>query len=334
MPSRIAKLFSVAAAGVLLLLHAAPAPAQDAAPGAVTVRAVCWNLESGDSDAGVIAGQAAAKGPVDLWGFSEIPDRGFADVIDAAVEGSTGGNYDVVFSTQPNNTDKLAILYDAGRFELVESFELRGVQIGNPGLRPMLVARLRGRATGQEFYFGVNHLKAKGGAANEDKRARQAKVINDWAETVTLPVVACGDWNMPVPVDRTAAMPPEFGELTDDAVFQLVPFGQRVKTQANPNFNTVLDFFAVANPIAGWGGDARVLRRAGNEGATLSDPFLDDDRETDHRPVEAVFVFTPATNEEAAEELRDRIALLEAELSVLRDQLAAVEGDGSGDDPE
>ena len=299
-PTFLAYLPAAAAA----FLWLAPARGQDAADGAVTVRAISWNLESGDSDSAFIAQQAAAKGRVDLWGFCEIPDLAFAKAIDAAVEGATGATYEIVFSSEPNNADKLAILYDAGRFELVEWFELRSVQIGNAGLRPMLVAHLKGKETKQEFYFGVNHLKAMGGPSNVAKRRQQAKIINDWAETVVLPVVACGDWNMPVPTDVTAAMPPEFGELTDGGVFEFVEFDRRLKTQASVGFDTVLDFFVVANPLAGWNGDARVLSRAGNASAMPPDPFDDDGYESDHRPVEAVFAFTSATNEEAAEELR------------------------------
>ena len=292
---------------------------------AIVVRAISWNLESGDSDADFLANQFREKGRVDLWGLCEVKSRVFAERLEQAVEAETGSDYELVMSTDAHE-DKLAILYDKGRFEEQDRLELEAVRLDSSGLRPMLVVHLKGKQTGREFFFGVNHLKAMGGAANIDKRVRQSKIINDWAETQILPVVICGDFNYPFPVDEAGEPPIDFQEILADDVFQWVRPERLLKTQQSPDFNTVLDFFFVANAIAGWEGESRILNREGN-GEAVAAQFGDDGQQTDHRPVEAVFSFDASSDEEAEQELRNEIAVLEARRAELESQLRAIRGE-------
>jgi len=289
----------------------------------VVVKAISWNIESGDSDAEFLADQFREKGRVDLWGLCEVESREFAETLEEAVEAESGSDYELIVSSD-DHEDKLAILYNKDRFEERDRIVLEAVRLDNPGLRPMLVVHLRGRQTGREFFFGVNHLKALGGAANVNKRMQQSKIINDWAETQVLPVVICGDFNYPFPIDEGAEEPPEFLEILADDVFQWVRPNRLVKTQNDPDFNTVLDFFFVANTLPGWDGNSRILNREGNDEATEA-AFGDDGQQTDHRPVEAVFTFDAAADQAAADELRNEILVLEANARTLEAQLRTIE---------
>src|SRR5687768_7597583 len=85
----------------LLLVFVAFGPWGTAAVAAdtIVVRAISWNLESGDSDADFLANQFREKGRVDLWGLSEVKSRVFAERLEQAVEAETGSDYELVMST-------------------------------------------------------------------------------------------------------------------------------------------------------------------------------------------------------------------------------------------
>jgi beta-lactamase superfamily II metal-dependent hydrolase len=295
----------------------------------ISVRAISWNLESGDSDADFLANQCLQKGRVDIWGFCEVESRDFAETIEERIESQAGTDYEL-FVSDDQHQDKLAILFDKDRFEEVDRLTLESVRLNSSGLRPMILVRLRGRQSGREFFFGVNHLKASGGAANVQKRIQQSKIINDWAETQVLPIVICGDFNYPYPVAAGAQPPIDFQEIIADGVYQWIKPDHLIKTQQNPSFNSILDFYFVAHALPGWEGKSRILDREGNQEAT-SAQFGDDGEQTDHRPVEAVFTFDGAADEEASDELRNELAILNAQREQLENQLQAVEHANTGE---
>jgi hypothetical protein len=245
-------------------------------------------MESGDSDSAHLRSQLGAKEGVVLWGLSEVAgSAALADFEQGAEEGEAG-DYATILGTT-GGADRLAIVYSTERFELLSSEELFDIQPSS-GLRAPLIAHLRGRLTGREVKFMVNHL-ARG---NAQARLDQVQKLNAWARAQTLPVVAVGDYNFNYHVSfgDQGERDPGFDALIADGAFLWVKPEPLVKTQASDAFMSVLDFVFVANPPAGWIGESRILERDSDVAAVDVD-FGDDAHQTDHRPVNAVFSFKP-----------------------------------------
>jgi endonuclease/exonuclease/phosphatase family metal-dependent hydrolase len=266
------------------------APPAGGQPPDVTLRVIGWNLESGESDPDSLAKQIAGKAGVQLWGLSEVENQ---TALDKYVAGAnkTGGAYKGILGST-GNADRLAIVYDENRLKPVgPPAELKLIQLGS-GQRAPLVAKFKGELTGQEFVFVVNHL-ARGDKA---KRHQQARLLNQWVQTQTVPVIAVGDYNFDWDVvggdggDRDEG----YDELTRNGRFLWVRPERLVKTQASPQYNSVLDFVFVGNIPFGWSAESRILNREDDTEATPTSPFGDNATATDHRPVDAVFTFRPA----------------------------------------
>lgn len=321
-----------------ILAHAAAAPREAVAAPAVdtdlSFRVISWNLESGESDIDLLAEQMGARRGVHLWGLCEVPSSGAIEKLELGAEEGESTEFDNIFGNTGGD-DRLAILYDTNRFELVgEAEELSFIQQSS-GLRAPLVARLKGKRSGKEFLFMVNHLK-RGGAQNPT-RIKQAKLLNAWARDQELPVIAVGDYNFDYDVDLGDAGFPHrdqgFDELTKDGVFVYLHPDSLLKTNADDGFNSVLDFVFAAHAPFGWSAQSRILEREGDSVATEND-FDDDQDQSDHRPVDALFTLqtvaptsarTAATVEAAGdlsrEEVLHRIEALERELESLRARL-------------
>jgi hypothetical protein len=110
-----------------------------------------------------------------------------------------------------------------------------------------------------------------------------------------LPIVAVGDYNFDYDVATGDLGVPHrdggFDALTKDDKFRWVRPERLVKTEADDKFNSVLDFVFVANFPFEWSAQSRILERDGDEAATVND-FDDNDKQTDHRPLEATVTFT------------------------------------------
>lgn len=289
----------------------------------ITLRVAGWNMESGESDDNLLRGQIAEKGGVDIWGFSEVRDGGALTSFELGAEDGEEGQFDALLGTTGGG-DKLAIAFDTTVLELLGSEELTTMQAGNPSHRAALVAHFKGKRTGQEFKVMVNHL-ARGDNA---LRLDQAEFLNQWASTQALPVIALGDYNFDYHVDfgDGGNRDPGFDAMVANGAFIWVRPETLVKTQASDSFNTVLDFVFVANPIPGWSGKSVILDRDGDGPAPVGD-FDDDNQQTDHRPVDAVFemiVAGDADDEDegddavSREDILERLDAIEQELGQIR----------------
>jgi len=280
-----------------------PTPTDGGTNQPIQVRIACWNMQSDwndrsrESDPDLLQQQMAAKTGIKLWGLSEVLDASTLAKFEAGAEDGEGSDF-VAIMGRTGGRDSLAILYDSSVFEQIgQPIELETETRLTSGLRATLVLHLKGKKSGQEFLFGVNHLK-RGGSQNPT-RLQQAKNLNQWARSQTLPVVLVGDFNFDYDVQRGHLGLPHrdggFDALVKDHIFQWVPTTNMVKTQADDRYNTMLDFIFVANAPFGWTGSAKVLRRTGDEAATTID-FDDDDRSSDHRPVSATFMLGSPLN--------------------------------------
>lgn len=211
----------------------------------------------------------------------------------ASILGTTGGG------------DRLLIVYNLDRFDLVQSFELTDINVGG-NVRAPLVAQFRLKPAGPEFLFMVNHLYR----SNTERRHEQARLLNTWARSQTLPVIAVGDYNFDWDVSNGDTVhDPGYDLLTVDGVFTWIRPPQLIRTQCS--FNSVLDFVFVAGAARQWSAASEIL-------ATEESYCPSDQHRSDHRPVLAVFDLAPAGQPSPRSLVLAQIQRLEAEVSALK----------------
>lgn len=297
-------------AALLFLMAIAATHAQ------IPLQIVAWNVESGGADPAVIRNEIASFDGIDLWGLSEVPDETAALLFELGAEEGEEADFSTLLGTTGNN-DRLAVLYDDDRFDLVAGFELGELQISS-GLRAALVAHLRESASGVELLFVVNHLARSSTAS----RHQQATLLREWAAAQTLPVIAVGDYNFDFAVtggdtDHDTGL----DLLLADGVFAWLRPDVLVRTQCSADatavteddcrFDSVLDFVFVAGDARSWSGRSEIVVRTAD--------FPDSDTTSDHRPVFAEFASLAADTDRALlAELLARIEALETELQALR----------------
>jgi endonuclease/exonuclease/phosphatase family metal-dependent hydrolase len=282
---------------------------------AIQLKIRSWNIESGGSDPETIARQIADEQGVDIWGLSEVQSPQVAERLQRAAAEGEDATFERLVGTK-GGSDRLVILYNSKRLQRVgDPIELHEFNPGGTGRSPLAV-RLRGRTTGQEFMFMVNHL-FRGSRA---KRHLQAKQLNTWARSAPVPVISVGDYNFDFDAqmgDNPDHRNKGFDLLTKDGVFVWVRPERLIKTQSS-NFNSVLDFVFVAGTAVGWKAESRIIVRPGD--------FPDNKQTSDHRPVEAVFTLkTPSAPPPGSvppritkEQLLQRIEALERDLKELK----------------
>lgn len=269
-----------------------------------------FNVESGGADPVTLGGDLQRVPATDIWGFSEVRNASWGQAFDTALT-TAGNDYETILGTT-GGEDRLLIVFNASRLERVGSQELSAINIGGTGRAP-LVGHFRRRSGGEEFLFVVNHLFRGNAAA----RRQQATALNTWAATQTLPVVAVGDynfdWNLP---NGEASHDIGFDNMTASGVFRWVRPETLLKTQCDPQFNSVLDFVFVAGDARDWQGTSEIL---------FQEPgyCTANNQHSDHRPVRAEFTFggepPPVDDFEAL--LLQRIEAIEQQLEELKQMI-------------
>jgi endonuclease/exonuclease/phosphatase family metal-dependent hydrolase len=152
------------------------------------------------------------------------------------------------------------------------------------------VVRLRDHASGdKEFYFVINHL-ARG---DDQLRLSQAKMLREWADRQTLPVIIAGDMNFDYEFaneDGNAS----FDAFMEGDVFEWIkpdPLIDSNWADIDPTLPTaertdrfpgsILDFVFAAKGAKDWVADSDVVVRDGD--------FPDTGKTSDHRPIVATF---------------------------------------------
>jgi endonuclease/exonuclease/phosphatase family metal-dependent hydrolase len=294
---------------LLLLILSVAAWGQD------TVTIVGWNVQSGDADPEAVANRMAAFTGVDVWGLSEVMSAWEPTLTASAGVGEAATFASVLGTT--GGADRLLLIHDTERLELLEYQELHHINLGG-SVRSPLVARYRLRGTGQEFRVMVNHLYR----TNDQRRREQSELLSEWAATVTTPLLAIGDYNYDWRVEDGEDHHDEgFDLLTADRHLTWLRPAVLVRTQYAQSYAAaVLDFAFLADPTGVVGGASRIVVEPGD--------FPDDTRTPDHRPIKTVLVFAGVETPVAAPVTRDqllwRIDRVERELSSLRTAAAAL----------
>jgi hypothetical protein len=221
----------------------------------------------------------------------------------AAADGEAGAFAPILGTT--GGGDRLLIMYNSDRFDVVRQFEPTDIDLGG-NVRAPLVAHFRFKPSGPEFLFMVNHLYR----TNTERRHEQALLLNQWARQQTLPIIAVGDYNFDWDVTHGDTVhDPGYDLLTGDGVLTWVRPPQLIRTQCS--FDSVLDFVFVAGAAQQWRASSEIL--APEESYCPSDQSR-----SDHRPVLALFELGQDVQPSARQLLLVRIQRMEEELSALK----------------
>ncbi|WP_448380777.1 endonuclease/exonuclease/phosphatase family protein [Gloeomargarita sp.] len=269
--------------GVLVLLVACSAG--DASPRLVVAG---FNVESGSADPRVIAAKHIQphRNQVDIWGFAEVESNAWIEEFRQAMQSGWWSDYRWLLG-RSGGQDRLGVVYNARRLTYLRHEELAHINLGGK-LRAPLVVEFRFRPTGQRFLFMVNHLR-RGDEQTARERHQQAQLLNEWARTQDLPIIAVGDYNLDWDIDSGGRQRDQgFDLLTQDGVFRWVKPAVLVKTQCSPQFNSVLDFVFVAGAAKDWPAASDILYPEAEYCSPANHSTY-----SDHRPVRAVFDLMP-----------------------------------------
>ena len=241
-------------------------------------RMFSWNVESEGSDPHVIAQQLPTFGAYDIYALTEVLAESF-DLFRSA----TGKNFESIDSTTGNN-DRMQIIFNADRFELLRRIELHDVNFKRRYRSP-LAAHFRDKTSGTQFIVMVNHL-ARGKA---EIRAEQATQLVAWARDQNLPVIALGDYNFDY-VFATKKGNEGMVNMMRDNIWRWIEPSEMIDTNwfDNPREpdgkddypGSMLDFAFVSGSAKEWKAVCNVLVREGD--------FPDDESTSDHRPFELI----------------------------------------------
>ena len=270
---------------------------------AKTLTVVGFNTESGDANPSFIAQNYIAPiDEVDIWGFSEVQNDLWALEFEEGAEAGESDNFERILGTTGGG-DRLAIVYNNNRLELLDVTELDDINIRGRVRAPM-VAHFRFRSNEKEFLFMVNHLY-RGSASG---RLEQAILLNTWASQQTLPIIAVGDYNFDWNISNETGNE-SFDAFVEPGTYQWIKPTNLINTICG--FNSILDFTFTVNEASNWSGSSEVLYEANY--------CPDNNQRSDHRPVLARFTISEDDNsEQTAEQALEKVQTLETELAQLK----------------
>jgi len=295
------------AAILFICLSHAVTPSCDANVPPNQFTAVSWNVDSGDADPHVIALRITEMHGVDLWGLTEVRDDRWVGLLQGAAGENHPGQIVPIFSPTGGSGRSL-ILYDAVRFDLLGYFELDWAdqpwyQAGMV-LRPALIAQLRHRQTGLEFFFVVNRFLP-------EWAAMQAVKIDEWAARQTIPVIAVGSYYFQYCLGQPFRCDGQKGlkRMAYDGTFQWVKPGNLVRT-FDHEANTIEDFVFLSNAVGKLLAESTIL--------VEPDDFPSTSSTSDHRPIWTTFTVLAASPELMLRyTIRQRILRIQSEIDDL-----------------
>jgi len=216
--------------------------------GVVSLGIGSWNVESGGADPQVVGERLASFADIDLWGLSEVLNTSAAEILETAAEQGEQANFESIVS-RSGSQDRLVIIYNAERFEVLGTDELEYINIGGTVRAPLLI-HVRDKQSGQDLVFMVNHLNR----GTPQRRHDQAVLLNEWAITDNRPAITVGDYNFDWEVvggDEQHDLGYDY--MTAQQEWVWVRPAELVTTQCAGwpcEFNSVLDFVFTANSVS------------------------------------------------------------------------------------
>lgn len=252
-----------------------------------------WNIESGGNHPPLIADQLAgfvSEGGYSIIALSEVEK---VDLYQRKFDslGETGQWQSVLGDSarKKRDADRLMIFYDSSRLKLLRSQELNkhGEFNLNTGRhRSPLLAHFEDRSSKEDFILIQNHL-ARG---NAEFRAEQAKGLREFGRDSSIAKIGVGDYNFDF-VFETRQGNQGFVEMLRDNVWKWVEPEELIDTNwydpepdGIDNYpGSMLDFTFVAGEAKDWDVTSKVIVRKGD--------FPDNEKTSDHRPVEVLIRF-------------------------------------------
>jgi len=215
-----------------------------------------FNTESdSDTEPAKVATSIAAIGHFDILALQEVEStQALKKYADAAAT-SHGGRWRYVVSESGTNSshesDLLGIVYRTDRFRQIKTTEVHSIRsrpggsaYGEPdwSLRGALLLRLLDTTSGAEFQIATVHLKC---CDEPGVRAHQAALLaTEILDDPDIPTILLGDTNIPIePGSEGAdgANTAAFNSLTSGSNLVWLKPRNPIKTQCDPNFNSMLD---------------------------------------------------------------------------------------------
>ncbi len=241
------------------------------------LRIIAWNVESGGASGQATAMVIGSTTGCDIWALSEVKSKKWAHLFREAAAYAEGASFEQILGTTGGG-DRLLILYNSDRLEKEKHFELKEMMVGQQ-IRAPLVAQFQVKPNGRRFLFMVNHLCSC--RKKPSVRRQQARLLNEWAQGQTLPIIAAGDFNFQWDLQRGHfSHDTGYDNLTAEGVFQWIRPEPLLATHCNRQYNTVLDYIFVSGPAKDWEAEAKTL-------LTYPSYCPDDKVKSNHRPVSA-----------------------------------------------
>jgi hypothetical protein len=135
--------------------------------------------------------------------------------------------------------------------------------------------------------------------------------LNEWGKAQTLPVIACVDYNFDWSVTNCEqSHDVGFDKMTSGEAWTWARPATLIKSQCNPNFDSVLDFVFVNTAARSLAWTSVILQAANGCGNAAPNP--------DHRPLRAEFELGAVAPAPTRTELFQRIEAIERQIQELR----------------
>ena len=255
----------------------------------ISLEIVAWNLESGGSDPEILATLFTAFPNVDIWGLSEVEQTWMSHFQE--ILSDNGKEYHYIIGSSgdyPTNDDRLAIVYDQQRFEILEICELTIItELDHNEQRIPLVAHMRDlQAENKDFLFMINHLQR-----NEYVREHQITRLTQWIhgeleqpgcsmQISNTPLIAVGDFNLDLNIQEDLENNMGLNTLLT-ALTWITP---EPLANSHCSWPVLLDFVFVAGNAKYWNAKSNIFSETSSAvcGQSLN-------QSSDHRPVFAMF---------------------------------------------
>ncbi|MFK4488890.1 endonuclease/exonuclease/phosphatase family protein [Bradyrhizobium sp. USDA 336] len=267
------------------------------AASAFDIRVATFNTESDDdTQPARVAETIGQVTNVDIWALQEVEDYEAMKLYRDAARGVRPEQWRFVFSESGVNTDRqsdhLGILYRTDIFRQLETVEFHALRSRDDGskygrtdwrLRGALFLRLQHVPSKREFYVGTVHLKCCGEGA--DQRTHQTSLLAAWIKKQDAPVILLGDTNIPIEPGQTTEQvtAPAFRKLVEDGGLVWNAPSIPIKTQCDPEFNSMLDQVYHTSNLGPSAVNVEILFR------TAAYCNRETQGYSDHRPVVATF---------------------------------------------
>jgi|GEM_PF-2922820 len=96
-----------------------------------------WNLESGDAAPHYLSRQTIEHPTIDIWGLTEVQNKSVGKTMASVLNQYSRGHFKLIMGST-DGADKLAILVNMNKFDVVNAFERSG-----PDCSDSSAARLR-----------------------------------------------------------------------------------------------------------------------------------------------------------------------------------------------